>query len=473
MGLCDSFSDIHAVGYSYIAVQEMNLCHFYPSIYWKCACLSVDANAVNEEDYYSLVDNDIITIEDDDEDKRKQNKVQYGKMAKAVTNYRKTINIELPDINVARMGFTPDAENNTIYFGLRGISRISESIIQEIFANRPYSSLKDFVQKLNGGEKKKISKDRVVNLIKAGCFDNLEKRPRQEILADYIHMVCDEKQRLTLQNFQMLLTYDLIPAELDAQKAVFNFTKYIRKSKLNGMYVIDDIAYDYLVENNYDQLVRVVDGARCISINTWDNIYKNKMIAAKNYLKEHQEELLKALNDRLFTEEYNKYAKGDLLRWELDSLNIYYSGHPLSKVELPCGITNIDDLRENEFDGSWLIKGKIIPKRKLHTIVGAVIDKDKTKGIVTLSTPNGAIDVKIYKEQFAHYVRKISEVNESGEKDILEDSFFEKGTFLAVTGYLRGETFVPKVYKDTGFDEILKIELNEDGTVAYLVRKSK
>ena len=145
----------------------MNLCHFYPSIYWKCACLSVDANAVNEEDYYSLVDNNIINVEEDDEDKRKQNKVQYGKMAKAVTNYRKTIHIELPDINVARMGFTPDAENNTIYFGLRGISRISEPIIQEIFTNRPYSSLKDFVQKLNGGEKKKISKDRVVNLIKA------------------------------------------------------------------------------------------------------------------------------------------------------------------------------------------------------------------------------------------------------------------------------------------------------------------
>ena len=31
----------------------MNLGHFYPSIYWKTACVSVDAGAINEEDFYT------------------------------------------------------------------------------------------------------------------------------------------------------------------------------------------------------------------------------------------------------------------------------------------------------------------------------------------------------------------------------------------------------------------------------------
>ena len=49
-----SFSDIHTTAYSYIAIQEMNLCYFYPDIYWKTACLSVDAGAINAEDFYRL-----------------------------------------------------------------------------------------------------------------------------------------------------------------------------------------------------------------------------------------------------------------------------------------------------------------------------------------------------------------------------------------------------------------------------------
>lgn len=470
-----AFSDIHAVGYSYIALQEMNLCHFYPSIYWKCACLSVDANAINEEDYYNLVDSGIVELTDD-EDKRQQNKVQYGKMAKAVMKFRKEVNIELPDINVARMGFTPDVERNSICFGLRGITKIGENIIREIILNRPYKSLDDFLRKLNGGPKKIISKDKVVNLIKAGCFDVLEQKPREEILRNFIKTVADHKQKLNLQNFQMLINYNMLPSELEPQKKIYNFTKYIRKTKLNGFYLIDDIAYQYLLENGYDNYIKEMETCsgtfRGISITTWDGIYTKKMDPARAYIKAHEAEMLEELNDKLFQEEYNKYANGDLYRWELDSLNIYYSGHPLTGVDLPCGVSSINDLRENDFDGSWLIKGKIIPKYKLRTILGSVIDKDKLKGIITLSTPDGVIDVKVYKQEFARYSHKISEIDEDGNKDVLEDSFFEKGTFLAVTGILKDDTFYPKVYKDTGFDAILKVELDENGQVACLIRKS-
>ena len=70
-----SFSDIHTTAYSYIALQEMNLGHFYPSIYWKTACVSVDAGALNEEDFYNLVETGIMELTDE-EDKREQSKVR-------------------------------------------------------------------------------------------------------------------------------------------------------------------------------------------------------------------------------------------------------------------------------------------------------------------------------------------------------------------------------------------------------------
>ena len=38
-----SFSVIHAVVYSIVAVQEMNLAMFFPRLYWQCACLCVNA----------------------------------------------------------------------------------------------------------------------------------------------------------------------------------------------------------------------------------------------------------------------------------------------------------------------------------------------------------------------------------------------------------------------------------------------
>lgn len=474
-----SFSDIHAVAYSYIALQEMNLSYFYPSIFWKCACLSVDAGAVSEEDYYNLVDTGIIELTYDD-DRREQNKVQYGKMATAISQFKEYINIGLPDINTARFGFTPDVENNTILFGMRGITRLGESIINEIIINRPYKSLEDFLQKMVTSDGKKlISKDRVVNLIKAGAFDKLENKPREEILHNFILSVADQKNKLNLQNYSMLIKKGLMPLELDFSNRVYNFTKYIRTMRYMGNYILDENGYDFYTTYYDTSKIKYIEkdgqNVAVIAEKYWDGIYNKEMDKPRAYIKAHQEELLQQLNTLLFNEEYEKYAKGNILRWELDSLNFYYSGHPLEGIaaQIPCEISSVKDLRENDFDGFWMIKGKRVPKYKLHTILGAVIDKDKTKGLVTLSTPEGVINVKIYKQQFAILSHTISEVDGEGGKNILEDSFFDKGTFLLVTGIYRGNTFVPKVYKDTGFDAVLKVIMKDDSTVNYLLRKSE
>jgi len=472
-----SFSDIHTTAYSYIALQEMNLCYFYPSIYWKTACVSVDAGALNEEDFYNLVESGIMELTDDN-DKREQSKVKYGKLATAIIKFRQYGNVETPDINTSRFGFAPDAESNTIRFGLRGIARVGENIIREIILNRPYASLNDFVTKMVSNDGKKlISKDKVVNLIKAGAFNKVEGKTTEQILREFVYSVSDQKKRLNLQNFQMLIAKGLIPNELSFSVKVFNFTKYIRKMRFMGNYILDDANGMRFYSQHYDmtkvrQLEKDGKIVNVINDKYWDAIYDSEMNKPRAYIKEHHDELLNKLNNILYEEEYDKYADGDQLQWELDSLNCYYSGHPLVKVELPIDITPVSALVENEFDGSWMIKGKMIPKYKLRTIIGTVIDKDKTKGLVTIQTVDGGvIDIKVFKQQFARYSHVIA--SEDADNDIIEDSFFEKGTHLVVTGILRGEVFVPKVYKNTGFDAILKIELNKDSTLKQLLRKSE
>ena len=473
-----SFSDIHAVAYSYIALQEMNLSFFYPSIYWKTACISVDAGALNEEDYYNLIEEGVVELVDDD-DKREQSKVQYGKIASAIIKFRKYGNVALPNINTSRFGFTPNETNNTITYGLRGISRIGEQVIKDIIIRQPFNSLENFVDKMTTKDGKKlISKDKVINLIKAGAFNELENMPKEDILKKYVLSVSDQKNRLTLQNFQMLITQGLIPEQLSFSVKVYNFTKYIRKMRFMGNYILDENGYAFYTENYDASKVKSIlkDGVyvNAISETYWDSIYDKEMDKPRAFIKANQDTLLKELNQRLFDVEYIKYAEGNNLQWELDSLSFYYSGHPLSKIELPIEITPVDNLVENEFDGFWMIKGKRVPKYKLRSIIGTVVDKDKTKGLVTIQTPDGSvINIKIFKQQFARFAHVISEQDEDGDKNILEDSFFEKGVHLLITGVLKGDVFTPKTYKDTGFESILRIMLKEDGSLDYLLRKSE
>jgi DNA polymerase-3 subunit alpha len=327
--------------------------------------------------------------------------------------------------------------------------------------------------------KKQISKDRVVNLIKAGAFNKIEKKSRKEILSDFLHKTCEPKNKLTLQNFAMLIANNLIPEQYSYQIKIYNFTKYIRKQKLANSYILDKVAMDFYNENNYPltniKQMRDTDGTivNTIAKSVWDYVYESEMNKVRSFIKSNHDNLLQQLNDSLFTAEWNKYASGNELKWELDSMSFYYSGHPLIRVELPIPISGVKELQENEFDGFWTIKNKQVPKYYLRTIVGTVIDKDTTKGTFILSCPDGVINVKVFKQQFAHYAHTLSETDEEGNKTVLENSFFDKGTFLAVTGILKGDTFIPKVYKNTGFDPILKIVLQEDGSLDYLLRKSE
>lgn len=100
----------------------MNLYHFYPHIYWQTAVLTINAGA-NE------------TNEDN-------GATNYGKIAKAIGDMtHQGVKIALPEITSAAFGFKPDATNDRIIFGLKGMVGIGDEVAQKIVARRPYVSL--------------------------------------------------------------------------------------------------------------------------------------------------------------------------------------------------------------------------------------------------------------------------------------------------------------------------------------------
>ena len=482
MQLGYSFSEIHTTAYALIALQEMNLAYHYPIIYWNTACLSVDASAINSADFYNLIDDDILDT-DDTEGKKIQNKMDYAKIAAALDRFKRICNIKLPDINHSRLSFTPDAETNSILYGLKGIVRVTEPVIQEIMNNRPFSSLDDF---LNRVTKKVVTKDKVINLIKCGAFDAVEHKTRREILSDFIWKVCEPKSKLTMQNANMLIDLNLIPSELSYQADLYKLTKELRKNRdADKMWYCGD-RLD-IPSDKFDSWVKIIKDSgltahdlmlngeirRVIDSRAWDRFYEGHMEKMKKYIKDNHDSLLELLNNTLFKNEFDKYCQGDELTWELDSINFYFSDHPLTHVgaqidENICGCTEVV---EGAQDGEFIIKGKVIPRMRLYSVIGTVIDKDKVKGLVTVQCPDGVISVKIYKNLFALYNQTISSINEVGEKEIEDESFFEKGTHLLITGIQRGATFVPKTYKNTGYKSIMRIKLDERGRFAALEEK--
>lgn len=481
-----SFSVLHSFGYSLIALQEMNLAYHYPTIFWNCANLIVDSAGIDENDeFVNLIDefdpatenaeeeNDDEELEEgmtkkEQEEIKKQNKtVNYGKIASAIGKMiARGINVTLPNINKSEFTFTPDIENNTILFGIKGISRINNDLAKAIIDNRPYTSLNDFLSKV------KINKVSTVNLIKAGCFDGLEGKGRIDIMVDYIDSICDKKKKLTLQNMQMLIREDCIPKEYINSVHVFNFNKYLKKFKSLIYYILDERAMNFY-EKKYDMdlISQDENGNFVIKQKDWDKIYKKEMESIKEELKTN-EEILNNLNKKLFDGVWNKYAEGSISKWEMDSVNFYYHQHELAHIDKNrYYISDYSKLPEEpEVETVWTTKeGKEVPIFKLTRICGTVIDKNKTKNIVMLLTDDGVVSVKIYRAQFSKYDKQISVKDEvTGKKTVIERSWFKRGNKLMIVGMRRGDDFVPKIYKgNKKFDYPIELitNISEEGLV--------
>ena len=482
------FNASHTYAYSMVALQEMNLARFEPIIFWNTANLIVDSGGAQTIEYddegeASIIvesapdedpeeeleeweeENEVIEGEKEDKKKEKTKSVDYGKVASAIGKFSTYgIKVSPPDINNSSFTFTPVVKDNVvILYGLRGITRLSTSIIKDIMTQRPFKSMNDFLERV------KVNKIQMSNLIKCGAFDSLMNEPREKIMTDYIGMIADRKERLTLQNMQMLINKGLIPEDMKFYQKLFLFNKYLKTCKNGDNYKLNEAAVNF-IGNNFS--ADLIDNGIEIPQTRWDNVYKKAMEPMRVYLKEHKDEVLKKLNDSLYQEMFDKYAAGTISHWEMESVSFYSHEH-----ELAAAAHNYDDFftlpEEPEVEYTFPGKdGNEVRVFKLHRIIGTVIDKNKLKNTVTLLTPTGVVNVKVYKNQYALYDKQLSQKGDDGIKHVIEKSWFSRGTLLMVQGIRRGQDFVPKKRKDSFYPVISKItNIDEDGVLEFQTQR--
>ena len=486
------FNLSHTLAYSLIGLQELNLAFRYPTILWDCACLISDSGGAEnkeeeeekeekiiEEVFYNDME-DFTTEEDNEEEeeviitkeekkKKKAKTTNYGKIATAIGKMKSEgVKIVATDINRSQYTFAPDVKNNTIMYGLSGITKVGTDLVYKIMENRPYESIEDFLNKV------KVNKPQMVNLIKAGAFDSIcRDNDRVKAMEDYIDLIADKKKRITLQNMKMLIDFLLIPREYNFQCKVYNYNKYLKKFKEETYYLMNNIAFSFY-EKNFDLDLLVLDDLTesgfKIKQTDWDKIYKKQMDIIRPYIKEHNQELLEAVNNKLVQDMWNKYCGGNISSWEMDAISCYIHEHELEHLRNDAyGFVDYKKLPEEpEVNYEFRSKqtGKKIPLFKIHRIAGTVLDKDKAKKSVTLLTSTGVVTVKIFGDAFTHYDKQLSERGLDGHKHVIEKSWFSRGNKIIVTGIRRGDTFLAKKYKNTPYHLVELInDINKDGYI--------
>ena len=459
------FNLSHTLAYSLVALQEMNIAYRYPLIYWNCACLITDSGAIENP-------------KDDEEDSepkdKKEQNTNYDKIAKAIGKMRDAgVNINIVDINKSAYSFVPDAENNTIWFGLKGMLRIGDDLIDTIIKNRPYSSIKDFYNRVHP------NKTAMISLIKGGAFDSL--MDRKECMVWYLWEVCDKKQRLTLQNFPTLIRQNIVPLDTETRQnafKVYEFNRYLKAQckyiqDCPDCYILDRRALEYLALT--DRLKMVKDGV-FLNMKEWDKVYQKNMDIFREWLKENSSQILEELNYNMFKTEWDKYATGSYSAWEMEVLCFYHHEHELAHVNFnKYDIRDYFKLPETpEVARTFYRNGREIPLFTLTKIVGTCIAKDKAKGLVALLTPTGVVDVKFSKEYFSLFDKQISVKNPDGTKTIVERSWFNRGNKIMVQGMRRGDNFVAKKYASSGGHQLYKIlEVKKNGDLILTHERNK
>ena len=469
-----AFSLNHSLPYSFVGIQSIYFVINFNPIYWNTACLIVNSGSLEDNSEEEIVDiyapeaQDLaegvkfIDLPDKSAKIRRTAATDYGKIAKAIGDIQAAgIKVSLADINKSKFSFAPDVENNRILFGLKGMLNVGDDVVAATIANRPYSSPKDFLNKVKPG------KQAMISLIKGGAFDSMEDR--KFTMAWYIWETCDKKSRITLQNMGGLIKHNLLPEKTPEQimaRRVYEFNRYLKaitkadKYAYPNMYSLDERAIAFLHEIECDDIMETDNLSWYIKTKDWDNIYQKHMDVFRAWIASDKEAILDALNTEIFMQDWEKYAKGSISAWEMEVLCFYYHDHELKNINNDkYGFVDFYSLPEDPVIEKIFTKGgKDIPIFKLNRICGTCIAKNKTKSTVTLLTTTGVVNVKFRKEYFTMFDKQISERQADGTKKIMEKSWFNRGNMIVVTGIRSGDDFVSKKYASTGGHQLYKID---------------
>lgn len=444
---------------------------------------------------------------EDGEDNKGTN---YGKIATAISNMQKQgIFIKLPLINRADFGFVPDESTNSIIYSLKAINGIGDDVVRLLMENRPYCSMEDFYQRMI--ETKLIKKSQMIQLIKAGCFVELDCSDRRKTMCDFLgQYVINEITNLTMSQFNKIIQYgnkyhfileqvhmairhkffkDYVLNENFLYKLYVDKTKKLLKRGYHDRWFkLDESSMKFFTEYYSEDSVEDVEGEFFI-------------ISEKKFLKENDEKIkvlrdwmndeqtIKRYNECQLMEEWEKDASGTVEKWEMDSLSIYTKKHELSEInnekygvvdffkqpEEPVAYAYYTRRVRQQINGQTITIERQFPKNRIVRLAGTVLDKNKDKSLITLLTTTGVVTVKFNKGAFLHYNKQISVVDENGTKNVIEKTWLGRGSKILVCGYRVGNQFRVYNYADSIYKHTCNLitDIQENGDISVQTERTK
>lgn len=409
-----------------MAMVEAFICSNFRPVWWKCACLLVNSGVIGEV----------------------EKGTNYGQISSAICSMIEDVNP--PSINKSQFSFEVDVKTNRIYYGLKPIvglgKDVANTIVEDRKENGEYTSFQNFLDRLPN-----LTFKKVLTLIKAGCFDEFEK-DRMKLAIGYVTIIEPVKKATMVQ----------LPTILSETK-IDGFEKELKLYKLRqvamGKIKITPEENTELQKwfiSNYPSIPYEVSEFGLIAINKkeFDKIYNKEMVPLKNEISKpnYGELIARTKRRKIWVEE----CLGTISRWEMLTLNNYFSGHEIDSMPIKEYFTYsiYNSLPEEpEVTPRKLRSGTIIQDPVLTSVAGTVIDKNKAKSIISLLTEDGVITVRIPKGKFKYYDEKLT-VN-----GVTEKSWFDRGSVLVIKGFRRNSEFVNRkkfndktsIYKITSY----------------------
>ncbi|PEN61674.1 PHP domain-containing protein [Bacillus wiedmannii] len=407
-----AFSLPHIAGYTMILMIEMNICYRYGYTYWKTACLSVNAGLIGDSTAGT----------------------NYGAIAKAVGDMKE--DMLPPDINLSNLGFTPLEKERKILFGLKPIAGLGVDAIEVIIKNRPYESFEHFFEKII--KTKLISESKGVTLIKAGCFDKLNPNRRQ-LMIDYVRAIVPKREKLTMVQLPVVLH------KVDKEHFEKELRAYTFRHKIQGRNKVPmnkEIEKEFISKYSDDVKYDFVNGQLVIDEKSFNKFYGKAIERLKDWVT--SPEAAAEFNKIKMQEFWRKNCTGTAESWEMETTLFYSDHHELDymPIEPTFNLANFNELSPEPIITEYKsYRGREIPRFKIDVIAGTVVEKAKGKSLVYVLTQHGVVTVRYSKGSFAHYDKKVVRVN-GKDKQVLDPSWFERGTKLILVGFRRGEEFV-------------------------------
>lgn len=476
-----AFNLIHTISYSVIAVQEANLATHYNPLYWACACLCCNAGNTAQS-----LDSDEDEESDDQADetpqdpsnepleasqKKKRAAPNYGKIAKAIADAQMGgVEIGLPDINSAQDDFVPDVKNNRILYSLRVVNAVSDPVFDEIMAKRPFSSLQDFLDRMETP-----SSAQVIGLIKAGCFDSLEGKSRRTILRWYVNWLAEReypiKENLTASHIKKAIATHMPLDAYKEQVFMINFKIWIDAHQLDPSdkkrYILTDSDAVTFFKRYYMSCLvadkdeySFIPAGIAVKKSALEREHKKFIQPLKDYFLSPAgaEAFAKHMRASYATQVWTRDCSGSQAQWEMEQMCFYHDKHELAGVsEAAYGVSDFSKLPETPRKTSYTnAKGEKKDSYDMTAIMGTIVNVENGRKSVWLLTTHGVVTVKFYAEAFNRYKNPVSKIDpKTGKKTVIDRAWLKRGEKILVYGYRREDAFVARAARMGSYTRML------------------